>query len=77
MNMHSVFSHSTICVSVCQLEIQPHTHQTIFGLTIGKEYEVHIRCRMVAFTKFGEFSDSVYIQVTEVPSKGSIMVYGL
>jgi len=50
-----------------QLEMQPQTQQTIFGLHIGKEYEVHIRCRMQAFTKFGEFSDSLFIQV---PSKG-------
>uniref|UniRef100_A0A8C2ZQT7 Growth hormone receptor a n=1 Tax=Cyclopterus lumpus TaxID=8103 RepID=A0A8C2ZQT7_CYCLU len=49
------------------LEMQPQTQQTIFGLHIGKEYEVHIRCRMQAFTKFGEFSDSIFIQVTEVP----------
>ncbi|XP_034548774.1 growth hormone receptor a [Notolabrus celidotus] len=53
------------------LEIQPHIHQTIYGLHIGKEYEVHIRCRMQAFTKFGEFSDSIFIQVTENPFKES------
>ncbi|KAM7391430.1 hypothetical protein PAMP_022119 [Pampus punctatissimus] len=55
------------------LEIQPRTQQTIYGLHKGKEYEVHIRCRMQAFTKFGEFSDSIFIQVTEIPSKGKIM----
>ncbi|XP_042344340.1 growth hormone receptor a [Plectropomus leopardus] len=54
------------------LEMQPQTQQTIYGLHIGKEYEVHIRCRMVAFTKFGEFSDSIFIQVTEIPNKESI-----
>ncbi|XP_054466149.1 growth hormone receptor a [Anoplopoma fimbria] len=53
------------------LEMQPQTQQTIFGLHIGKEYEVHIRCRMQAFTKFGEFSDSIFIHVTEVPNKDS------
>lgn len=53
------------------LEMQPHTQQTIFGLHIGKEYEVHIRCRMLAFTKFGEFSDSIFIEVTEIPTKES------
>lgn len=52
--------------------MQPHTQQTIYGLQIGKEYEVHIRCRMQAFTKFGEFSDSIFMQVTEIPSKGKI-----
>ncbi|GLD54136.1 growth hormone receptor-like protein [Lates japonicus] len=51
------------------LEMQPRTQQTIYGLHIGKEYEVHIRCRMQAFTKFGEFSDSIFIQVTEIPSR--------
>ncbi|XP_031712160.1 growth hormone receptor a [Anarrhichthys ocellatus] len=65
------------------LEIQPHSQQTIFGLHTGKEYEVHIRCRMQAFTKFGEFSDSIFIQVTEVPSKDStfpltlVLVFGI
>lgn len=49
------------------LEIQPNTQQTIYGLHTGKEYEVHIRCRMPGFTKFGEFSDSIFIQVPETP----------
>ncbi|XP_056889211.1 growth hormone receptor a isoform X2 [Takifugu flavidus] len=53
------------------LEVQRHTHQTIYGLTIGKEYEVHIRCRMQAFQKFGEFSDSILIEVTEIPIRES------
>ncbi|KAM9360589.1 growth hormone receptor a [Symphorus nematophorus] len=53
------------------LEIQPHTQQTIYGLQVGKEYEVHIRCRMKAFIKFGEFSDSIFIQVSEIPNKES------
>uniref|UniRef100_A0A667YVY5 Growth hormone receptor a n=1 Tax=Myripristis murdjan TaxID=586833 RepID=A0A667YVY5_9TELE len=51
------------------LEVQGTTQQTIYGLRIGEEYEVRIRCRMMAFTKFGEFSDSVFIHVTEIPSK--------
>nr|AGZ80756.1 growth hormone receptor 1 [Lateolabrax japonicus] len=55
------------------LEMQPHTQQTIYGLNIGKEYEVHIRCRMQAFTKFGEFSDSISIQVSEIPGKESTL----
>lgn len=57
-----------------QLEMQPHTQQTIYGLHKGKEYEVHIRCRMRAFIKFGEFSDSIFIQVTEIPSKGKALL---
>ncbi|XP_026176576.1 growth hormone receptor a [Mastacembelus armatus] len=65
------------------LEMQPHTQQTIYGLHIGKEYEVHIRCRMQAFTKFGHFSDSIFIQVTEVPSRETkfpltlVLVFGI
>lgn len=51
------------------LELEPHTQQTVYGLHIGKEYEVHIRTRLQAFTKFGEFSDSIFIQVTEIPIK--------
>lgn len=54
--------------------MQPQSQQTIFGLHIGKEYEVHIRCRMQAFTKFGEFSSSIFIHVTEIPSRGKITV---
>ncbi|XP_056131810.1 growth hormone receptor a [Lampris incognitus] len=53
------------------LEIQDSTQQTIYGLHIGEEYEVRIRCRMKAFTKFGEFSDSVFIEMTEIPSEES------
>ncbi|NP_001316270.1 growth hormone receptor a precursor [Kryptolebias marmoratus] len=53
------------------LEKQPHTQQTIYGLHTGKEYEVHIRSRMHAFVKFGEFSDSVSIKVTGIPRKDS------
>ncbi|XP_040897712.1 growth hormone receptor a isoform X2 [Toxotes jaculatrix] len=65
------------------LEMQPQTQQTIYGLHIGKEYEVHIRCRMQAFTKFGEFSDSIFIQVTEIPRRDNttpltlILVFGI
>ncbi|XP_010766970.1 growth hormone receptor a [Notothenia coriiceps] len=65
------------------LEMQPHTKQTIFGLHIGKEYQVHIRCRMLAFIRFGEFSDSIFIQVTEISIKDStfpltlVLVFGV
>ncbi|XP_055367806.1 growth hormone receptor a isoform X2 [Betta splendens] len=45
------------------LDIQTDTQQTIYGLQAGTEYEVHIRCRMFAYTKFGEFSDSIFIQM--------------
>ncbi|KAK1893006.1 Growth hormone receptor [Dissostichus eleginoides] len=65
------------------LEMQPHTKQTIFGLHIGKEYQVHIRCRMPAFIRFGEFSDSIFIQVTKISIKDStfpltlVLVFGV
>ncbi|KAM8885886.1 growth hormone receptor a isoform 2-T2 [Spinachia spinachia] len=51
------------------LEMQTQTQQTIFGLQAGKVYEVHIRCRMPGFMKFGEFSDSIFIEVMEAPIK--------
>ncbi|XP_038164009.1 growth hormone receptor a [Cyprinodon tularosa] len=59
------------------LEKQPHTQQTIYGLQIGKEYEVHIRSRMQAFVKFGEFSDSIFFEVTEIPSNDSTVPFTL
>ncbi|XP_071401322.1 growth hormone receptor-like [Centroberyx affinis] len=65
------------------LDVQGSTKQSIYGLHIGEEYEVHIRCRMKAFTKFGEFSDSIFIQVTEIPSKEStfpvtlLLIFGI
>nr|XP_040051910.1 growth hormone receptor a isoform X1 [Gasterosteus aculeatus aculeatus] len=63
------------------LEMQRQTQQTIFGLHVGKEYEVHIRCRMRSFVRFGEFSDPIFIQV--ISSKGStfpltlVLVFGI
>ncbi|XP_041855230.1 growth hormone receptor a [Melanotaenia boesemani] len=65
------------------LEMQPHTQQTIYGLHTGKEYEVHIHCRMQGFIKFGKFSDPIFIQVTEIPSKEStvpvtlVLIFGI
>lgn len=52
------------------LETLPHTKHTIYGLKVGKEYEVHIRSRMPAFTRFGGFSDPIYIHVVESPIEG-------
>ncbi|KAJ0067921.1 hypothetical protein NL108_011710, partial [Boleophthalmus pectinirostris] len=46
-----------------KLEIPSDPQQTIYGLHVGREYEVHVRCKMKAFTKFGEFSKSIFIQV--------------
>ncbi|XP_029959900.1 growth hormone receptor a [Salarias fasciatus] len=65
------------------LEIQPHTRQTIYGLHIGKEYEVHIRSKMPGFTKFGEFSESIFVQMEEiVPLESSasltlVLIFGI
>nr|AAZ14785.1 growth hormone receptor [Hippoglossus hippoglossus] len=65
------------------LAIQPHTQQAIYGLHIGKDYEVHIRCRMQAFNKFGEFSDSIFIHVNDILSGESmfpltvVLVFGI
>ncbi|XP_061881700.1 growth hormone receptor a [Entelurus aequoreus] len=57
------------------LEVQPHTQQTIYGLQIEKEYEVHIRCRMTAFTKFGDFSESIFIQVSQIPNQDTFSLF--
>ncbi|KAF7665350.1 hypothetical protein LDENG_00146000 [Lucifuga dentata] len=59
------------------LEVQVQTHQTIFGLHIGKEYEIHVRCRMLHFVKFGEFSDSIFIKMTEIPGSGQDSAFPL
>ncbi|XP_037536261.1 growth hormone receptor a [Nematolebias whitei] len=53
------------------LEKQSHTQQTIYGLHTGKEYEVHIHTKMKGFVKFGEFSDSIFIKMAEIPHKDS------
>lgn len=65
------------------LEIQPHTKQTIYGLHIGKEYEAHIRSKMPGFTKFGNFSESIFIQMEEIaPLESSasltlVLIFGI
>ncbi|KAM8866009.1 growth hormone receptor a isoform 1-T1 [Synchiropus picturatus] len=65
------------------LEIQPHTHQPIYGLRVGTEYEVHVRSRMHAFVKFGDFSESIFIEVSDSFGKEStysftlILIFGL
>ncbi|XP_061623766.1 growth hormone receptor a isoform X2 [Phyllopteryx taeniolatus] len=60
-----------------EVQLQPQTQQTIYGLHVGKVYEVHIRCRMKAFTKFGDFSESVFIEVSKIPSKDSFSLLTL
>ncbi|XP_077456982.1 growth hormone receptor a [Stigmatopora argus] len=60
-----------------EVQLEPQTQQTIYGLDLDKEYEVHIRCRMKAFTKFGDFSESIFIQVSEIPAKDSFSLLTL
>ncbi|KAF7200510.1 growth hormone receptor a isoform X3 [Nothobranchius furzeri] len=59
------------------LETQPHTQQTIYGLQAGTEYEVHIRTKMKGFPKFGDFSDSIFVKVTEIPLRESAVLLTL
>nr|XP_061804772.1 growth hormone receptor-like [Nerophis lumbriciformis] len=60
-----------------EVQLEPQTQQTIYGLHLDKEYEVHIRCSMKAFSKFGEFSESIFIQVSEIPTKDSFSLLTL
>lgn len=65
------------------MELEWHTQQTIYGLQIGAEYEVHIRSRMKAFTKFGDFSESIFIHMNKVTEKEStfpfilVLIFGI
>ncbi|XP_049572582.1 growth hormone receptor a isoform X2 [Syngnathus scovelli] len=60
-----------------EVQLEAQTHQTIYGLLVDKVYEVHIRCRMKAFTKFGDFSESVFIHIAASPSKDSFSLLTL
>lgn len=53
------------------LDIQPDCRQTLYGLHVGREYEVHIRTRMQAFSQFGEFSTSIFIDVVATVDEGT------
>ncbi|XP_048875759.1 growth hormone receptor-like isoform X2 [Brienomyrus brachyistius] len=50
------------------LGIDSRTQKSIYGLSTGTEYEVQVRCRMVASENFGEFSNITL--VTQSSSKG-------
>ena len=54
------------------MEVQGGTQQTLYGLNVEEEYEVHIRSRMKAFTKFGGYSDSIFIQLANYPGRGEM-----
>uniref|UniRef100_A0A8C6UW96 Growth hormone receptor a n=1 Tax=Neogobius melanostomus TaxID=47308 RepID=A0A8C6UW96_9GOBI len=53
------------------LEIRSDCQQTLYGLHVGREYEVHIRSRMKAFSRFGEFSTSMFIEVVGTGEEGT------
>ncbi|CAL9708086.1 unnamed protein product [Knipowitschia caucasica] len=65
------------------MEIQSQPKQTIYGLHIEREYEVHIRCSMKPYSKFGEFSKSIFIQVTGTGDDGTsfpvmlVLIFGI
>lgn len=43
------------------------TYRTLYGLQTNVDYEVRVRCKMLAGKAFGDFSDSVFVHI---PSKG-------
>ncbi|CAB1320111.1 unnamed protein product [Coregonus sp. 'balchen'] len=53
------------------LEHEFGTQKSIYGLSTGEEYELRVHCAMRAFNKFGEFSDAIFVHVSENPSKES------
>ncbi|XP_046904331.1 growth hormone receptor a [Hypomesus transpacificus] len=65
------------------LDVDRYTQQTIYGLHTEDEYEVHVRCRMLGFTNFGDFSDSVFVYVPGGSSKESsfpvtlVLIFGV
>ncbi|KAM3874393.1 growth hormone receptor-like [Diretmus argenteus] len=50
------------------IDLQQSTQGSIYGLQTNVDNEVRIRCRMLAFKHFGDFSDSIIIHI---PSKVS------
>lgn len=50
-----------------QAELVTSTDRTLYGLQTDVDYEVRVRCRMLAGKAFGDFSDSVFVHI---PSKG-------
>ncbi|KAL4630073.1 growth hormone receptor isoform X1 [Arapaima gigas] len=53
------------------LDLEIGTQQSIFGLHTNKEYEVRVRCKMRTFENFGDFSESIFVHVAQIPSKES------
>ncbi|XP_056146191.1 growth hormone receptor-like isoform X2 [Lampris incognitus] len=50
------------------------TQRSLYGLQTNVDHEVRVRCRMLGFIQFGEFSDSLFIHV---PSKASRFPVGV
>lgn len=66
------------------LKIQSDLQQTIYGLRVGKEYEVHIHTRMqTLYSHFGEFSTSMFIEVVGTGEEGTsfpvmlVLIFGI
>lgn len=53
------------------MDIQTDFQRTLYGLHVGREYEVHIRSRMKSFPQFGEFSSSMFIEVVGTGDQGT------
>ncbi|XP_018603685.1 growth hormone receptor-like isoform X2 [Scleropages formosus] len=53
------------------LDMISSTERSIYGLCVGIEYEVQVRCRMVAHNNFGEFSRTLRIFLAQSPSRES------
>lgn len=50
-----------------QLEPVRGTHCSVYGLQTNINHEVRVRCRMLGYEHYGEFSDPIIIHI---PSKG-------
>ncbi|KAM4532175.1 growth hormone receptor b [Fundulus diaphanus] len=50
------------------------THRSLFGLQTDVNHEVRVRCKMLGGKDFGNFSDSVFVQVPSTVSRFPVMV---
>ncbi|XP_023193674.1 growth hormone receptor-like isoform X2 [Xiphophorus maculatus] len=49
------------------------THRSLFGLQTNVNYEVRVRCKMLAGKDYGDFSDSVFIHIPSRVSRFPVM----
>ncbi|XP_035995898.1 growth hormone receptor b isoform X1 [Fundulus heteroclitus] len=49
------------------------THRSLFGLQTDVHHEVRVRCKMLGGKDFGNFSDSVFVQVPSAVSRFPVM----